>query len=63
MNYSSNLETNVCKPLIDGNRDKNIDYEDEEDDEDDRIQPKCFNFKTEIKITIKYIIKECPRLF
>jgi hypothetical protein len=54
----------MYKPLRqDLEADKSIHPIDEEDDEDDRIQSKCFNFKTEIKMTIKYIIKECPRIF
>lgn len=54
----------VYEPLIRGERDKifyNIDDIDDID-EDDRIQPKCFAFKTEIKTTIKYIMKECPKI-
>lgn len=63
MNYKTTTSC-MYKPLRqDLEADKSIHPIDEEDDEDDRIQSKCFNFKTEIKMTIKYIIKECPRIF
>lgn len=55
-------EGDVYEPLL-KQEDRKIYSIDEIDDEDDRIQPKCFAFTTEIKITLKYILKECPKLF
>ena len=64
MNYktaSQEAKNSVYEPLIQ-QQDRNIYTIEEVADEDDRIQPKCFAFKTEIKATIKYIIKECPKI-
>ena len=58
MNYGTNIAFE-SEPLID-QADKKIDEIDKEID-DDRIQPKCFAFKTEIKSVLKYILKECPK--
>ena len=58
-----NKEEDVYEPLLKQEDKKMIYSIDEVDDEDDRIQPKCFAFTTEIKITLKYILKECPKLF
>ena len=55
-------EGDVYEPLLKQEK-KQIYTIDEIDDEDDRIQPKCFAFTTEIKITFKYMLKECPKLF
>ena len=59
MNYGTNIAFE-SEPLID-QADKKIDEIDIEIDDDDRIQPKCFAFKTEIKSAFKYILKECPK--
>ena len=58
-----NKEEDVYEPLLKQEDKKMIYSIDEVDDEDDRIQTKCFAFTTEIKITLKYILKECPKLF
>lgn len=54
-------EGDVYEPLL-KQEDKKMMYSIDEidDDEDDT---KCFAFTTEIKITLKYILKECPKLF
>ena len=60
-----NYKTTMYEPLRQeeqGDKSMHANEDDEEDDED-KIQPKCFNFKTEIKVTIKYLIKECPKIF
>lgn len=59
-----NKQEDVYEPLLEKEEKKMIYSIDEADnDDDDRIQPKCFAFTTEIKITFKYILKECPKLF
>ena len=56
-------ENDVYEPLINQEDKKIYSIDEADEDEDDKIQTKCFAFKTEIKITFKYILKECPKLF
>lgn len=58
--YPLDKEGGVYEPLI--NKEEKQIYTIDEIDEDDRIQPKCFAFTTEIKIAFKYMLKECPKM-
>jgi hypothetical protein len=63
MDNNMSSERGVYRALLS----KDIYTFNEEDDDDDYNeiinQPKCFAFKVEIKTFIKYMIKECPKIF